>query len=425
MDPVGPWYASYNRLATVQAGSSGGELHHHLATTTSTGAPPTTTAQLLPGGFLSPPPVGYESVFTPLFHPAAGAKPAHYVTQVTQQRAQALAQAAATKQSGEGEFHPQAQAFFEQGAAGAWQQNSPFGILPHESVVATTTSKSYENFNAHFAAAQSINNHLNSQITKSGSNRAQSPQVSTAAPTKPNASQASTFFQVPVSISESNSNSSKSFSSNTSNIQQSCIVSSPSATVTKEYRVPQPPAVRSTFMSSPNPNRTTIEKNFASPPTKQQNSPQIQTKAQTKIYSELNSQQERQRSNDEGQSQSSPISFSIMDAPGRLNYSGSNSSGKRPPQFQHNYRHYPQQPQQQQQSQQPQPQQGGTSTDDFQRPKSGSDYNNSNGPDCGVVVPRRPSPLQAHSQASPLGKCFLSLESVRVVFLSHISYYCC
>lgn len=40
---------------------------------------------------------------------------------------------------------------------------------------------------------------------------------------------------------------------------------------------------------------------------------------------------------------------------------------------------------------------------DFQRQKTGSDYNNSNGPDCNVVTPRRPSPLQAHSQASPIG----------------------
>ncbi|CAG9836686.1 unnamed protein product [Diabrotica balteata] len=399
MDPVGPWYATpYNRLASVQAGSGSGELHHHLATTTAAGAPPTTTAQLLPGSFLSPPPVGYESVFTPLFHHASAKPAAHYVSQVTQQRAQALAQAAATKQSGDGEFHPQTQAFFEQGAASAWQQSSPFGILPHESVVATTTSKTYENFNAHFAAAQSINNHLNSQIAKSGNNRAQSPQVSTPS-TKTNASQGnpSSFFQVPSSISDNASNTSKTFSSaNTSNIQQSCIVSSPSTTVSKEYRVPQPPA-RTTFLTSPNASRTTIEKAFASPPSKQQASPvqqQIQTKAQTKIYSELGSQQERQRpSNEETQSQSSPISFSIMDAPGRLNYTGSNSSGKRPPQFPHNYRHY-------QQQQQPQ---GSSNSEEFQRPKSGSDYNNSNGPDCNVVVPRRPSPLQAHSQASPLG----------------------
>lgn len=400
MDPVGPWYAApYNRLASVQAGTGSGELHHHLATTTAGGAPPTTTAQLLPGGFLSPPPVGYESVFPLFHHAAAGAKPAaaaHYVSQVTQQRAQALAQAAANKQAQEGDFHPQTQAFFEQG--NAWQQSSPFGILPHESVVATTTSKTYENFNAHFAAAQSINNHLNSQLAKSGTNRAQSPQVSSAS-TKTNASQgnSSSFFQVPSSVSDNTSNTNKAFSSaNTSNIQQSCIVSSPPTTVSKEYRVPQPPS-RTTFLPSPNASRTTIEKAFASPPSKQQASPvqqQIQTKAQTKIYSELGSQQERQQraANEENQSQSSPISFSIMDAPGRLNYAGSNSSGKRPPQFQHNYRHYPQQ------------QGGANAAEEFQRPKSGSDYNNSNGPDCNVVVPRRPSPLQAHSQASPLGE---------------------
>lgn len=74
MDPVGPWYPSYNRLTGVQPAASG-DLHHHA------GAPPTTTAQLLPGGFLSHSPVGYEPVFSPLFH-HAGTKPAtaHYVT---------------------------------------------------------------------------------------------------------------------------------------------------------------------------------------------------------------------------------------------------------------------------------------------------------------------------------------------------------
>lgn len=162
--------------------------------------------------------------------------------------------------------------------------------------------------------------------------------------------------------------------------------SPPNTPASKEYRVPQAP--RTVFLSSPTPARPG-EKPFAAPPTKQA-PPQIQTKAQTKIYPELTNQSDRQsRQVEENHNQSSPISFSIMDAPGRLNYAGSNSSAKRP-QFQHstNYRHY----------------QPGNNTDsEFQRPKSGSDYSNSNGPDCNVVVPRRPSPLQAHSQASPLG----------------------
>lgn len=131
--------------------------------------------------------------------------------------------------------------------------------------------------------------------------------------------------------------------------------------------MPQAPGRTAPFLSSPRP-----EKTFATP---KQNQQQIQTKAQTKIYPELNNQ----KNADENQSQSSPISFS-------LNYN--NNSGKRG-QFQHsNYRHY---------------QQGANAEGDFQRAKSGSDYGNSNGPDCNVVVPRRPSPLQAHSQASPLG----------------------
>ncbi|GLV35800.1 uncharacterized protein CBL_01048 [Carabus blaptoides fortunei] len=512
MDPVGPWsaYASYNRLAGVQAGTSTGDFHHHLSSTgaghavaaAAAAGVPSTTSQLLlqaahstgslagtsagpfnPGGFLSPPPVGYDAVFSPLFHHAAAAnsKQSHYVTQHRQALAQAQAQAAASsvaavaaasaasnasansssapgsKQTPDGTelarenyatHHQSAQSFFEQAtppptaATLPWQQNSPFGILPHESVVpsspgASTTKGStvYENFNAHFAAAQSLN-HLNSQLAAASakSSRAQSPQVS-AQPVKPVATQSSNsapFFQVPTTFvvssesslsssftansskqeySSSTNTSSKSFQNNQA--QQSCIVSSPSNPVvaSKEYRIPQAPA-RSIFLSSPvasAPNRTVDKSaarssaaNFVPPPTKQQQNSQqqqIQTKAQTKIYPELTSN-ERQRNSDDSQSQSSPISFSIMDAPGRLHYTGSNSSAKAPSrssvQFQHtlaqqstNYRHY---------------QPPGTSSEaEYHRSKSNTEYSNTNGPDCGVVVPRRPSPLQAHSQASPLG----------------------
>lgn len=509
MDPVGPWsaYASYNRLAGVQAGATGGEFHHHLSSGSAghgaAGGVPSTTSQLLlqaahstgslagtsaspfnPGGFLSPTPVGYDAVFSPLFHHAANSKPAHYVTQHRQALAQAQAQAqaaaaSASKQASESELstirenygaHHQAQTFFEQSSTPAataastlaWQQNSPFGILPHESVVpsspgASTTKSStvYENFNAHFAAAQSLN-HLNSQLAAASAktSRAQSPQVSSVQPVKPVVSQTNTttFFQVPTTFaSESlsttfstaktqqsqqqqqqqqqqeytstSTSSSKTFQSSGNNSasnvhqsqQQSCIVSSPSNTpvASKEYRIPQAPA-RSIFLNSPVPptlnrsvDKSTVRSaaaNFVPPPTKQQQQQQntqqqIQTKAQTKIYPELNNQTERQRTTEESQSQSSPISFSIMDAPGRLHYSGSNSSskssGRNSAQFQHTinqqsstYRHY----------------QAGTNTDtEYHRNKSSGEYSNNNGPDCGVVVPRRPSPLQAHSQASPLG----------------------
>lgn len=361
MDPVGPWsaYASYNRLAAagVQSGtntsSAAEHLHHHLSTTTAS-APATSAAQLLSGGFLSPPPpVGYETVFSPLFHHAAAAgskPPAHYVSQ---QRVQALAQQVAAAKQTDGEFHQPATAaaaaFFEQGAAGtAWQQNSPFGILPHESVVTTSgaNSKSFENF-TQFANSQLAN--VKSSITVT---RTQSPSITT----KPNTSQSASFFQVPDS---STTNASKTFAS--------CIVSSPTPITA---RVNQMPSSR-VYLTSP-PTRNLKPQAATN---------QIQNKPQTKIYE---TQTERQRTADE--TQSSPISFSIMDVPGRLNYSGSNSSAAKRPQFQQqqsNYRHY-------------------QNSEDFQRPKSGSEF--SNGPDCNVVVvPRRPSPLQAHSQPSPIG----------------------
>lgn len=379
MDPVGPWsaYPPYNRLPGVQTGASTADLHHHLSAASASGTPPVTTAPLLAGGFLSPPSVPYEAVFSPLFH----SKQPHYVAQhrqviaQAQAAAQAQVQAAAnTKQASDGEY--QTQSFFEQGTT-PWQQSSPFGILPHESVPTSSAKTTmYENFNAHFAAAQSLN-HLNSQLAAvktSLTTRAQSPQV-TSSGTKvlTTQSNSNTFFQVPNTFSGTDNNTNKlTFSSPTSNnLQQSCIVSSASNPVTsKEYRVQQGPP-RTVFPTATNRNN------------EQNATPQIQTKAQTKIYPDLANQTERQRSLEKTQS---PVSFTL-DGQGRMNFTPNTVPAKRN-QFQpNNYRHYAP---------------GNNAENEFSRSKSGPDYNNS-GPDCNVVVPRRPSPLQAHSQASPIG----------------------
>ncbi|XP_026765179.1 uncharacterized protein LOC113523412 isoform X2 [Galleria mellonella] len=263
MDPVGPWsaYASYNRLAGVQAGAASGDFHHHLAsggTGLGSQSVPSTTSQLLlqaahttaslagqlgsstaspfnPGGFLSPPAVGYDAVFSPLFH-HANPKPAHYSSSLQAQHRQVIAQAVASKQSSvetelsslrENYSHQtlaaQGTSFFDQSstpgstASLSWQGNnqlpSPFGILPHESVVpsspspaTTKASATYENFNAHFAAAQTLNNHINSQISSTGkqTNRSGSP----ATASKPASStSSSTFFQSPSSFGNQTDNS--------------------------------------------------------------------------------------------------------------------------------------------------------------------------------------------------------------------------
>ncbi|XP_076619480.1 uncharacterized protein LOC143340929 isoform X2 [Colletes latitarsis] len=538
MDPVGPWYASYNRFATGSATStfqsttsstSSDFVSHHLATA-ATQAVPSTTSQLLlqaahttatlagqpspfnPGGFLSPPPVGYD-VFSPLFH-HPNSKQAHYVTQHRQALAQAQAVSVGKQNTTtesdipvlrENYSSAHQPTFFEhQGAATsptstlAWthqnnaQLPSPFGILPHESVVPSSPGPSsttkptggvYENtFNSHFATTQTINN-INSQLPapsvsaaefkstnysdskKAVSVRPQSPTVSVKSVVSTSqANNNQTFFQqVPTTFSSETlaNNYSAGNGNQTSNgkvqpslqHQQSCIVSTPSNTAGKEYRIPQPSArsVASTTIflntsvrsvsSQVQDKQSTRNSNFASPPNKATPTSQqsIQTKAQTKIYPELNTHSEHRRNEQPSQdnTQSSPISFSIMDSR-NLNYTAGNStnctntSGKlgnqRTP-TNNNLQTHPQQSQQQQQqqqfhvlSQQQQQQQQQTS---YRHYLAGSDSeyhhpgrsksatstdsvyssNNStqNGPDCNVVVPRRPSPLQAHSQASPLG----------------------
>ncbi|CAF4935948.1 unnamed protein product [Pieris macdunnoughi] len=495
MDPVGPWsaYATYNRLSGVQAGAASGDFHHHLASSgTGLGSQsvPSTTSQLLlqaahttaslagqlgsttaspfnPSSFLSPPAVSYDAVFSPLFH-HPNPKPAHYSSSLQHRQVIAQAQAAvASKQSSvetelsslrENYSHQaiaaQGTSFFDQpttpgGTAGlSWQGNnqlpSPFGILPHESVVpsspspATTKSgATYENFNAHFAAAQTLNNHINSQITNAGKQTNRSGSPATAAK-QPVSSAPSTFFQSPTSYGNQSDNSystsgsksglstqqdyagSKSYSSSASSSahsQQTCIVSTPPVTSsstppTKDFRSSSSNSTRpSSIYNSQSPKSASSEKpsrptnsssGFVSPTPKP---PQVQTKAQSKVYPEINSEQRKScESIDKLQPQSSPISYSIMDAPGRLSYNSSNGSSKSnrignspySSSQTSSFRHY----------------QSGNNveTEYHVRAKSSSStdtgYSSSssqNGPDCSIGAAKRQSPLQVAPQTSPLG----------------------
>ncbi|KZC12552.1 Glutamine and serine-rich protein 1 [Dufourea novaeangliae] len=380
MDPVGPWYATYNRLTAASAtntfqstpsSTSSDFVSHHLATAV-TQAVPSTTSQLIlqaahttatlagqpspfnPGGFLSPPPVGYD-VFSPLFH-HPNPKQAHYVTQHRQALAQAQA-VSVTKQNTttepdipilrENYSSAHQPTFFEHQSATtsptstlAWthqnntQLPSPFGILPHESIVPSspgpspttkpTTTGVYENtFNPHFSTSQTINN-INSQlpspaVSASEFKPANYPDSKKAINVKPavSTSQASsnqTFFQqVPTTFSsETLSNS----------------YSATNGNQTPNGKVQQPPLQhqqQSCIVST-----STRNNNFTSPPNK------ITTTSQQRSDSEYHHS---------GRSKSTASTDSA--------YSSNNSA--------------------------------------------------QSGPDCSVVVPRRPSPLQAHSQASPLG----------------------
>lgn len=246
MDPVGPWTAayaaSYNRLTGVAGGfqptSGTGEFPHSPSN-----VPPSTSSQLLlqaahtpgpapsfnHGGFLSPPPVAYDAVFSPFLHHHANQK-AHFTQALNAaQHRQAMASTKQgsidppTSRESYNPIHPQPlapnPAFFEQTSSTvppstiAWthqnspQLPSPFGILPHESVVGErsggpATKLAYENLNAaHFAAAQTLN-HLNSQLVAASYSDATKKILSSptqSPPPKPNTSVTSStnYYQQP------------------------------------------------------------------------------------------------------------------------------------------------------------------------------------------------------------------------------------
>ncbi|XP_066906376.1 uncharacterized protein [Halyomorpha halys] len=371
MDPVGSWSAyaaSYNRLANASSfqNPTSSDLHHHMGTGVQ--ATSSTTTQLLaahatsslassaaspfnPTGFLSPPPVGYD-VFPPLFH-----QKAHYGIQ---HRPLKQPEADAYNQMGPNNFFEQSNT-----PSLAWSQNnaqlpSPFGILPHESVVPNSgvSPKTYENFNAHFAAAQSLNQ-FNSQISDYKNSSFIDPKKRPLSPI-PKATVSTPFYQQTFVPTEQNLNyrqsdySVRSFQNG--NLQQACNVPS-SISQGKEHRVLQP--VRPQFPSQRN------EKlNFTSPK-------QGIQKVPNKVY-----ESEKRVEHD---SQSSPISFAMIDA--QRNFL-SNKHRNQPFQnipVQQNYR-FPMTPE-----------------SDYQRSKSTESFGStSSNPDCTIGLPRRPSPLQAH-----------------------------
>lgn len=396
--------------------------------------------------------------------------------------------------------HHQSGTFFDHHAAvsspslswahqGNVQIPSPFGILPHESVTSPgpvpskTTTTTYENaFSPNFSTS---NSQISTDFNKSSTNYGETARKKTHRPTSPtkdsasSVSTASSFFQsipvttttftstdspsrnscptIPSSFSSSKSQlsnqdfsaDSKNFSTNSSPLQQqqTCIVSNSSSGSAKDFLNSQPRT--SGFLDSNSVSQSTPQirekhsqrQNFVSPSRKSP-SHRIQTKAQSKVYSDLTSNADHCNENSLESSQSSPISFAMIDTVRQgLNYATSvsgvscNRAPTSPSKLIPGTQQSNSNPSVQTPSTLPQAhfhqvlnQQANPNSPSYGRHYSNSDSaeyhsrtktiasseaaysermlssNSSlNGSDSGVVVPRRPSPLQAHSQASPLG----------------------
>ncbi|XP_014213242.1 uncharacterized protein LOC106642854 isoform X2 [Copidosoma floridanum] len=448
------WYASCNRLGATAGitsafqisapNNNNDQVSHHLSTTAQT-LPSTTTAQLLlpaaapttlagqsssfnSAGFLTTPTaVGYD-VFTPFFSHTNSKQQTHYVSQTSQPIARAQVVATSKPDSpvescGNYASPQQDDTYYEHQSSVTspstvnWnlshptttQITSPFGILPHESVAVssppttTTTADNgvgYDNnFVTHYSNGTGITRAESKTDARESSPMNNGDNTIKCIVTESSMAGAHTFFQsanafdsdgLSTSYSTDDQSATNSSAVQSSMHHQSCIVSTPS------------PANRITQMPSRSPVLTTIY-------------------LSTSVQDKPTVVQGNHTSPDQGHdsSQSSPISFSMMDSH-NLSYSTANSNGTVGKAITTNggvqQFHVLNQQQQQAPSScrhynsaitdstgdfhmQPARSKSATSTD-----SAYSSNTSQNGPDCAqVVVPRRPSPMQSHSQASPLG----------------------